>query len=72
MPWYLDTVKRMGRTTWFAAIGRRIAPRFDRAVIRLSGGRLRTSERAALPTLLLTHTGRRSGRERTTPLLFDS
>ena len=70
MPWYLDAVKRMGRKKWFASVGKHVAPHVDRAVIRLSGGRLRTSDRSALPTLLLTHTGRTSGKERRTPLLF--
>src|SRR5438876_7811322 len=42
----------------------------DRAIIKLSGGRLRTSARGPLPTLLLTHTGRKTGSSRHTPLLF--
>ena len=70
MPWYVESVKKLGSKKWFSTVGKRFAPGFDRAVIKLSGGRLRTGDRAAIPTLLLTCTGRKSGRERHTPLLF--
>src|SRR5205823_6709731 len=70
MPWYVESVKKLGSKKWFSTVGKRFAPGFDRAVIKLSGGRLRTGDKAAIPTLLLTCTGRKSGRERQTPLLF--
>ena len=42
----------------------------DRFVVRISGGRIPPVSRFAVPTLLLTVVGRRSGREYTTPLVF--
>ena len=40
------------------------------AVYRLSGGRLGGRFRKTAPVLLLTTTGRKSGKKRTTPLLY--
>lgn len=42
----------------------------DRWVVRISRGRLPPPSSLAVPTLLLTVAGRRSGQERTTPLVF--
>ena len=42
----------------------------DRFVVRMSGGRLPPPSGLAVPTLLLTVVGRRSGEERTVPLVF--
>src|SRR5439155_19127922 len=70
MAWYADTVKRLGHARWFAWFGSRVAPPVDRALYRLTGGKVLSTGKPILPTLLLTTTGRRSGRERTTPLLF--
>jgi deazaflavin-dependent oxidoreductase (nitroreductase family) len=54
---------------WFAAIGRRLLPPLDRVVARLTGGK-HTLSKLAAPTLLLTTIGRRSGQERTQPLVY--
>jgi deazaflavin-dependent oxidoreductase (nitroreductase family) len=65
-------IRRLARKPWFAAIGRRMAP-VDRALYRLSGGRvtiLGPQGRAMPETCLLTTTGRRSGKPRTTPVMF--
>jgi len=49
--------------TWFLVnVGRRIDP----ALMRLSGGRLKSSIMA--PTVLLKHTGAKSGKQRETPI----
>ncbi|HEX7292666.1 MAG TPA: nitroreductase family deazaflavin-dependent oxidoreductase [Conexibacter sp.] len=45
-----------------------VAPRIDRSVGRLSGGRLMSVP--GVPLLLLTHTGAKSGRSYTTPLVY--
>ncbi len=45
-----------------------VAPRIDRSVGRLSGGRLMSVP--GVPLLLLTHRGARSGRSYTTPLVY--
>jgi deazaflavin-dependent oxidoreductase (nitroreductase family) len=42
----------------------------DRIVVRISGGRLPPPSSFAVPTLLLTTVGRRSGQERTIPLVY--
>lgn len=46
-----------------------VTPPLDRFILRLSRGRYSLAGRA-VPILLLTTTGRRSGQERTTPLLY--
>jgi deazaflavin-dependent oxidoreductase (nitroreductase family) len=62
-----ELARRIGSTRWFARVGRRIAPPIDRAVLRLTGGRVHVAD-ALLPTLTLTTTGRRSGQPRRSPL----
>ena len=52
--------------TWFFIT---IAPHIDRFLMRASGGRFNTGS-GIVPVLLLETTGRKSGRIRTTPLLF--
>lgn len=64
-----DLVRRAGHTRLFAEAGKRIAPPVDRTLHRLSGGRLHAAE-GFLPTLLLVHTGRKTGREHQTPLAY--
>jgi deazaflavin-dependent oxidoreductase (nitroreductase family) len=59
-----------GRRQWFSTTFRGIAPSIDRFLLRVSKGRLALLTAAGLPTLLLTTTGRKSGEQRTVPLLF--
>jgi deazaflavin-dependent oxidoreductase (nitroreductase family) len=59
-------VRRLGHQRWAARFGRAYV-RTDRALGRLTGGRLFAF---GLPSLLLTTTGRSSGRPRTSPLLY--
>jgi deazaflavin-dependent oxidoreductase (nitroreductase family) len=59
--------RRLGHSTWFAAAARPLVPA-DRLVARLTGGRVVALGLA--PALMLTTTGRRSGRPRSTPLLY--
>ncbi|MCK2213274.1 nitroreductase family deazaflavin-dependent oxidoreductase [Actinomadura sp. ATCC 31491] len=54
-------------TRGFALAGSRVVPALDRALSRLSGGRLLMGDRL-IPHLLLTTTGSRTGRPRETPL----
>jgi deazaflavin-dependent oxidoreductase (nitroreductase family) len=61
--------KRLGHTRWFAFLGRVAFARVDRAFFRLSGGRLVPTGTVS-SVLLLTTIGRRSGRERTTPVIY--
>jgi deazaflavin-dependent oxidoreductase (nitroreductase family) len=65
-------IARLAHERWFAAVGRRLAP-VDRVLYRLSDGRLTVlgiRGTAMPPTLLLTTTGRRSGRPRSTPVMY--
>ena len=57
-----DSMRKLGHKQWFANVMKHVAPRVDRTVIKLSGGRLRTGPGGPVPTCLLTHTGRKTGR----------
>jgi deazaflavin-dependent oxidoreductase (nitroreductase family) len=63
-----DTLERLFRSrvgTWAAInVGQRVDPH----LMRLTRGHIRLAVTA--PTVLLTHTGAKSGRRRTTPLLY--
>jgi deazaflavin-dependent oxidoreductase (nitroreductase family) len=61
----LEPLALSGAGRWYVL---NVAPRIDRSIGRLSGGRLMSAP--GVPLLLLTHTGARSGRTYTTPLLY--
>jgi deazaflavin-dependent oxidoreductase (nitroreductase family) len=67
---YGRSMQWLGHKRWFAAIGRRFASRIDRRLYRATGGRLTSMGRDTAPVLLLTTTGRRSGVERTVPVVY--
>ncbi|WP_034265160.1 nitroreductase/quinone reductase family protein [Actinospica robiniae] len=54
----------------FAAVGRRVFPRSDLALQRLTRGRVSLTAVAGMPLLLLETTGRRTGELRVTPLTY--
>ncbi|MEE4422963.1 MULTISPECIES: nitroreductase family deazaflavin-dependent oxidoreductase [Streptomyces] len=60
-------VQRVSATRTFARVAPHVVPALDRAVHRLTGGKVLLSTRM-LPGLVLTATGARSGRPRQTPL----
>jgi deazaflavin-dependent oxidoreductase (nitroreductase family) len=60
-------VRHAGRQRWFARCGRALVP-LDRVVGRLSKGRVVGF--GVLPALVITTTGRRSGRPRDNPLAY--
>ena len=61
----LSWVARQRPMTWFLVnVGNKIDP----VLMRATGGRLKTTVNA--PTVLVTHRGARSGKERTTPLAY--
>jgi deazaflavin-dependent oxidoreductase (nitroreductase family) len=62
-------VRRLGSRRWFLWLTSRILPPVDRAVHRITGQRA-TVTQFVLPILMLTHTGRSSGRQRQTPLTY--
>lgn len=57
----------MAGSALFAKVGPKVAPHVDRAVYRLTGGRVIVSS-GMLPVLMLTTTGAKSGLPRTAPL----
>ena len=59
----------LGARPWFAPFVRRFGARADRALYRASRGRLSVTGSVA-PVALLTTTGRRTGRARTTPVIY--
>jgi deazaflavin-dependent oxidoreductase (nitroreductase family) len=60
-------VQALARRPGFSVVALRLAPRLDRLVGRLSGGRFVVSQ-LLVPTLVLTTTGARSGLPRESPL----
>jgi deazaflavin-dependent oxidoreductase (nitroreductase family) len=69
MSFYRRVFKRLGHARWFAFLGRHLFARIDRVMFRLTAGRLVPTGTVS-PVLLLTTTGRRTGRERTTPVIY--
>ena len=63
-------VQSMARQAWFPAIGKRIVPRIDKVLYAVSGGRFGTMSGSGFTGLLLTTVGRKTGKERSVPLLY--
>jgi len=66
---YLRAMRRMGHYRWFGFMFKHLGTPTDRALIRISRGRLSMGG-SELPTMLLTTTGRKTGKERTVPLNY--
>ncbi|MEN0130497.1 MAG: nitroreductase/quinone reductase family protein [Brevundimonas sp.] len=66
---FTSTIRRVGRTRWFARIGRAVS-RLDRRLQKRTAGRWSVLGRPTLPQLILTTTGRRSGEPREAVLLY--
>ena len=66
---YLRVMRRIGHYGWFSLLMKHVGSRIDRVLIRASRGRFSMSG-PQLPTMLLTTTGRRSGKDRTVPLHY--
>jgi deazaflavin-dependent oxidoreductase (nitroreductase family) len=66
---YAGMLQRLGHRPWFARVGRALVP-VDRALQRVSRGRIGGIGPQVLPELLLTATGRTSGLPRQVPLLY--
>ncbi len=60
-------VRKVATSPAFRAVGPKVVPPLDRAVHKLTGGRLSLSG-AIVPSLVLTTTGQRSGLPRESPL----
>src|SRR5690606_29627195 len=60
-------VQRMATSRWFRKVAPSVVPPLDRAVHKVSKGRVSVSG-AIVPNLVLTTVGRKSGQPRQTPL----
>ncbi|RMF16006.1 MAG: nitroreductase family deazaflavin-dependent oxidoreductase [Candidatus Dadabacteria bacterium] len=67
---YRDQVNRFASTRLGSWIGSTLAARLDPWLYRISGGRLTTTLVPTLPMLLLTTTGRKSGKPRTVQIAY--
>jgi deazaflavin-dependent oxidoreductase (nitroreductase family) len=66
---YRRLIRWLGHRRWFTAFAVRVGARFDRVMYRATRGKLSATGSVA-PVLLLTTTGRRTGRDRTTPVIY--
>jgi deazaflavin-dependent oxidoreductase (nitroreductase family) len=64
---FLRFVQKLGHQGWFARMGRALVP-LDKGVAKLTKGRVVAL--GLVPSLELTTIGRKSGRERTQPLVY--
>lgn len=62
--------RRMLGSAAFTAVGKRVFPRTDVALQRVSRGHVSLAGSVGMPLLLLETTGRRSGEPRVTPLIY--
>lgn len=60
-------VRKMATSKGFRKVGPKVVPRLDRALHRLTGGRVVLSQ-ALVPSMVLTTTGQKSGLPRESPL----
>jgi deazaflavin-dependent oxidoreductase (nitroreductase family) len=70
MDMYRSLLVRAGHTRLGSWLVSHVLTRIDRRLYRWSGGRVLVTGPVVFPTLLLTTTGRRSGRPRTVPVLY--
>lgn len=61
------TVQKVAGSRRFAPVAKHVIPRLDRGLNKLTGGRFVVSS-LLVPSLVLTHTGAKTGQQRVTPL----
>ncbi len=66
---YTRVLRRIGHARWFALMMKHAGCKLDRTLYRVSRGRLTLAGRA-MPTMLVTTRGRKTGRDRTVPVFF--
>ena len=64
---FARAIQKVAASPTFAKVGPRFAPKMDKVVHKLSGGRFTLSE-GVVPIVMLTTIGAKSGQARTTPL----
>jgi deazaflavin-dependent oxidoreductase (nitroreductase family) len=67
---YRELVNKFSTTSFGRFIGKTLAARIDPALYKLSGGRVTSVGPQVIPQLVLTTTGRKSGKERSVQLGF--
>ena len=65
-----DAIKRMGSHPVFVWAVKHLVSPIDRIVVKISRGRVRPPSSLAVPTMLLTTVGRRTGADHTIPLVY--
>jgi deazaflavin-dependent oxidoreductase (nitroreductase family) len=65
-----STAQTLARQPWFVAVGKHTIPRLDRVLYKVTGGRYGAMSPSGIPGLLLTTVGRKTGKERSVPLLY--
>jgi deazaflavin-dependent oxidoreductase (nitroreductase family) len=60
-------VQKVAGSKRFAPVAKHVVPRLDRGLSKVTGGRFVVSS-LLVPSLVLTHTGAKTGQRRTTPL----
>jgi deazaflavin-dependent oxidoreductase (nitroreductase family) len=70
-PWRA-LIQRFGGRKWFATVFHGVSPVADRFLYRLTKGRVTILSGTGIKTLMLTTTGRKSGQQRTVPLLYST
>lgn len=70
-PWSA-LIRRLGGQKWFASVFHGVSPVADRFFYRLTKGRVTMLSGTGIKTLMLTTTGRKSGEQRTVPLLYST
>jgi deazaflavin-dependent oxidoreductase (nitroreductase family) len=66
---YTRALRRIGHRRWFAIMVKYSGCKLDKALYRASRGRLTLAGRS-MPIMLLTTRGRKTGKDRTVPVLF--
>ncbi|SON62775.1 Deazaflavin-dependent nitroreductase [Mycobacterium simulans] len=66
---YVRMMRWLGHYRWFSLYVKHIGSKFDRALLRVTRGRLSALGRA-MPTMLLTTTGNKTGKKRTVPVFY--
>lgn len=64
------TAQILASQTWFVAVGKHTIPRVDRVLYKVTRGRFGAMSPSGLTGLLLTTIGRKTGKERSVPLLY--
>ncbi len=67
--WVHQVLRALGPTRAFASLYRRLGPKLDPWLLRVTGGRIATRW-YGVPSLLLITTGAKTGLKRTSPLLY--